>query len=539
MELAATILSVTFVLGFGVSLLRLPPLVGFLAAGFALNAYGIANVPLVDTAADLGVTLLLFAIGLKLDVRTLIAREVWVTTGVTLVVNVAAGLGLLSVLSLTGFGLATSAGAPSLAVVALGLAFSSTVFVVKVLEERGDAHAFYGRIAVGVLVVQDVVAVVFLTASTGHLPSPWALSLVLLWPATRAFRAVWGRLGHGEMQSMFGILMALVPGYLWFQSVGLKGDLGALVVGILLSTHPSATELSRALFHVKELLLIGFFLSIGMAGGLPTPAEAGVALVLLLLLPLKAVSYAMVLRLFRVRHRTGWFVGAALAQFSEFGLIVAAVGSEIGMLDQRWLVVLSLALSLGFVVSALLNGVGEEPIERLAARMAVQAPDRLHPEDRPADVSGAQALVIGLGRVGRNAYEQLSTVHGLQVVGLDSDVTRIEKLRARGIHTVEADGRDDDFFIRLTGREEVRVIVVALPSHGAEVVGSLRNQGYTGTIAMAARYEDGVDQALEAGADLAFNVFTATGLELADQAIRVSESPESTHTDPRPAPPSD
>ncbi len=521
---AATILTVTFALGFTASLLRLPPLVGFLAAGFVLNGMGFHDIPLIDTVADLGVTLLLFAIGLKLDVRTLMAKEVWLTTGLTLVINVSTGLGLLSVLSAAGYGLAHRESMGSLAIVALGLAFSSTVFVIKLLEERGDTHAFYARIAIGVLVVQDIVAVVFLTLTTGHLPSPWALALVLLWPAARLFRSIWGRLGHGEMQSMFGILMAVVPGYLLFELVGLKGDLGALIMGVLLASHPSATELSRSLFHVKELLLVGFFLSIGMAGGLPTWSQAGMALVLLLLLPAEALAYSVVLWTMRVRHRTGWLVGFGLAQFSEFGLIVADVGSEVGLVDPEWLVVLSLALSLGFVFSALVNGVGQPLVERLAEQMPAQNPNRLHPEDRPSDITGAEALVVGLGRVGRNAYARLHTTHGLNVVGLDSDVTRVEKLRDLGMRAVEADGRDEDFLVRLLGHDAVRLVVVALPTHCADVVHALRAQGFTGTIATADRYEDGVQEALAAGADMAFNAFAATGLELADQAIRAEDA---------------
>ncbi|PRC52674.1 potassium transporter Kef, partial [Mycobacterium sp. ITM-2017-0098] len=85
--------------------------------------------------------------------------------------------------------------------------------------ERGESHALYGRIAIGILVMQDIIAVVFLTATSGHLPSPWALAPVLLWPLTRILRMIWSRLGHGEMQSLFGIVMALVPGYALFSSV--------------------------------------------------------------------------------------------------------------------------------------------------------------------------------------------------------------------------------------------------------------------------------------------------------------------------------
>lgn len=522
METAAVILIVTFGLGYVASLLRLPPLVGFLGAGFALNALGYVQVPLIDSIAGVGVTLMLFGIGLKLDIRSLLHREVWLTATVHMAATVAASMGLLLVISLVGFSLLTDIDAASLAMLGLALAFSSTVFVVKLLEERGQGHAFYGRLSIGILIIQDIVAVIFLTASSGHLPSLWALSVVLLWPLTRLFRRLWGRLGHGEMQSLFGILMALVPGYLFFELVGLKGDLGALVMGVLLASHPSSSELSRALFHFKELLLVGFFVSIGLAGGLPTLQHIGLAALLLLLLPIKAVVLMLLLRLSRLRNRTGWLVALALMQFSEFGLIVVDVGADSGLIDSQWLIVLSVSVSFSFVVSAMLNSRGQL-IEQIAKRGPVQDPTRLHHEDQPADVTGAEALVLGMGRVGRSTYERLEDGYQLAVTGVDSDGGRVTKLGAQGVKIVEADASDPEFWDRLIGKEQVRMVIVAMPRHGANLsaVKSLREHGYTGTIAAVARYEDEVAHAKEDGADAAFNVYTGAGLELADQVMRI------------------
>jgi predicted Kef-type K+ transport protein len=145
--------------------------------------------------------------------------------------------------------------------IGFALSFSSTVFVVKMLEERSESQSIYGRIAIGVLVMQDIFAVIFLTASTGALPSPWAILLLGLIPLVPILRRLLDRLGHGEMQVLFGFLLALVVGYALFKSLGIKGDLGALVVGMLLSTHRSAPGLAKSLFNIKELFLVAFFLS--------------------------------------------------------------------------------------------------------------------------------------------------------------------------------------------------------------------------------------------------------------------------------------
>src|SRR6187402_245615 len=136
MAAAALYLGVALLGGFIAVLLRLPPLVGFLAAGFALGAGGAPQLPYLEAIADFGVVLLLFAIGLKLDVRTLLRREIWLTTVIHLAVSVAIALGFLGLLAVIGFGFVAGESLGALALIGFALSFSSTVFVVKVLDDR-------------------------------------------------------------------------------------------------------------------------------------------------------------------------------------------------------------------------------------------------------------------------------------------------------------------------------------------------------------------------------------------------------------------
>ena len=167
------------VLGFAATLLRLPPLVGFLAAGFVLGASDLPNLDFVQTLGDLGVAVLLFTIGLKLDPRVLARREVAGTAAIALVLLTTLSAALVVPLLLVGLWVdtVTPAGAVALC---FALSFSSTVVVVKLLEDRDDAASLYGRIAIGVLVAQDIAAVAYMTFSSEEPPSPWALSLVVL-----------------------------------------------------------------------------------------------------------------------------------------------------------------------------------------------------------------------------------------------------------------------------------------------------------------------------------------------------------------------
>jgi predicted Kef-type K+ transport protein len=504
--------------------LRLPPLVGFLAAGFVLNAMQVDHLPMLEVFADLGVTLMLFAIGLKLDVRILVRPQVWVTASVHLVGSVVIGGGLLLLGSVIGVGMLAGADLVTVALLALALSFSSTVFVVKLLEERGESQTLYGRVAVGILVIQDLVTVIFLTVANGHAPSPWALTLVGLVPLVWLLRKLWSRLGHGEMQSLFGIAVAIVPGYVLFTEVGLKGDLGALLMGVMLASHPSASELSRSLFHIKEILLVGFFVSIGLTG-LPDLPTIGVALLMLLLLPLQGIGYVMLLRLLHLRNRTSLLAGLALMNYSEFALIVVSIGVKADLLASAWLVEISIAVALSFVVAALFNSNGARLVERWALRMPRQDPESLLAEERPGNAQDAEVVILGMGRVGIAAYDRLAKEYSLHVLGVDSDGPRVEILKSEGRRVIEGDATDLDFWRRLQDHDSVRLALLAMPRHGAniEALRLLRSSGFRGKVAAVARYRDEVASAESHGVQAVFNVYSGAGLELADQIAGLDE----------------
>ena len=158
------------IFGFAATLLRLPPLVGFLAAGFALGASSLPNLEFVDTLGDLGVAVLLFTIGLKLNPRILARREVAGTAAITMLLLTSLSAALISILLILGLDVdtVTPAGAVALC---FALSFSSTVVVVKLLEDRDDAASLYGRIAIGVLVAQDIAAVAYMAFSSDEPPA--------------------------------------------------------------------------------------------------------------------------------------------------------------------------------------------------------------------------------------------------------------------------------------------------------------------------------------------------------------------------------
>lgn len=518
MAVVSSYLTAIFLCALVAVLLRLPPLVGFLAAGFALHALGVPELPALETVSDLGVTLLLFGIGLKLDARLLLRREVWLTALAHMATFAVLGAGVVKLLMLVVPFLDVG-GRHTMLVMGFALSFSSTVLVVKLLEERGETQSLFGRLAIGVLVVQDVAAVVFIAVSERQLPSPWAITLVGLWPLTRLMRWVWSRLGHGEMIAIFGIVAALVPGYALFDAVGLKGDIGALIMGMLLAGHPAATDLARTLFTVKELLLVGFFVGIGFAG-LPTWGHLLGAALLTVLIPLQGVGYSLLLRTFGFRRRTTSRAGIALANFSEFGLIVAAIATSVGWLEEDWLTIIALAVSISFVLSAAAMR-SDWLADRYAAQLPPDPPEhRSHPECRAVDVGDAQAVVLGMGRVGLSAAQQLSQIHGMRVVGVEQSRDKQEALAGCGVRIIEADAGDGTVWDSIAAHPGVELVVLALPSQESnlEVLRRARRCGYTGVTAAVARYPDHAQELREARADVVLQVYAGAGAQLADEA---------------------
>ena len=159
-----------FVCGYTLRLIEMPPLIGYLFAGFFLNFIGIEPIDSLDSLADLGITLMLFTIGLKLNIKDLLRQEVWVSSlshmglWTLLVGSILLLLSIMSVPFFTGLDL------KSAALISFALSFSSTVCIVKLLEENGEMQTRHGQLAIGVLAMQDIVAVLFLAFATGKVP---------------------------------------------------------------------------------------------------------------------------------------------------------------------------------------------------------------------------------------------------------------------------------------------------------------------------------------------------------------------------------
>jgi predicted Kef-type K+ transport protein len=509
-------IALAFFLGFLARLINLPPLVGFLATGFVLNYLGIAGGETLQKLADLGITLLLFTVGLKLNLKVLIRPQVWsVTILHTLIIITLFGAVIFG-LALTGISFFSGLDLKLSLMLAFALSFSSTVFVVKTLEEKGEMKSLHGRIAIGILVMQDLAAVFFLAASTGKIPSLWALLLFLFIPLRPLFHHFLQKTGHGELLILYGLVLALGGAEL-FELAGVKGDLGALVMGVLISTHSKSTEMAKSMLGFKDLFLVGFFLSIGMSGHFSLET----LLIGLLIVPfvfIKSSLFFILITRFKLRARTSLLATLNLTNYSEFGLIVVAIGVSNGWLDAQWLVVMAIALSLSFILSAPLNNIDDKLYSQFRTFwMKFQRKERL-PDDMLLDTHGSTIAIFGMGRVGTGAYDKMRERHGDTVVGIDFDNYRVNEHQSKGRKVLHGDPSDADFWEKIAQDHSIKLVMLALPNLQAnlDALEQLQRISFSGFIAATARFPDEVQLLKKSGATAVFNIYTEAGAGFAN-----------------------
>jgi len=490
----------------------LPPMVGFLVAGFVLHFLGVESDQFILVIADLGVTLLLFTIGLKLRIGTLIRPEIWATTTIHMITSIFVVTGILVGLGLGNMPLFNKLDFSGAVIVAFALSFSSTVFAVKTLEDRDSLVSRYGQVAIGVLVMQDITAVIFLAVATGKVPSVWAIGLLVLIPGRHLLGFILNNSGHRELFVIFGFVAAL-GGAALFEAVGMKGDLGALILGMLLAQHPRATELSKSLMSFKDVFLVCFFLMIGLMG-LPTWETAIAALVLLLVLPFKAALFFLLLTKFHLRARAATLGAGILGNYSEFGLIVAAIAISAGWLQDEWVIVVALALSASFIVASPINIFADTFYAKYIEFLQnFESVERLSGDENISLVNN-RILIFGMGRVGRAAYDEMCPHVENKVLGIDLDEAEVEKNVRDGRRVVLGDAIHPEFWSRLDDRHgEVEMILLAMPHHKSNIdaANRLRERGYTGPIVATALYPDQEEHLKENGVNEVYNLYAEAG----------------------------
>lgn len=490
----------------------LPALIGYLAAGFVLHEMGTTSGPLLEEIADIGITLLLFSIGLKLQPRNLLQTKVWGSTCIHMMIMLGTITPLLMVATHLLPGLTLPLNKALL--IAFALSFSSTVFAIQVMQERGEMSSRHASLAIGILLIQDIAAILFIAISTGKVPEWSALGLLLLIPLRPVIFRLLSLAGHSELFTLFGLALA-IGGVELFEAVGVKGDLGALILGALLAGSQKSKELSKNLLHFKDLFLVAFFVAIGLSGW-PEPELIVIAVLIGVLAPLKSPLYFWLMTRFHTPPRTALLSAVALSNFSEFGLIVIAITSKQGLLDSQWSAALSLTIAISFLLSSAMNmrihGFYYSWYHKLRGFQSA----RLQ-RSRP-DTSGVRVIVLGMGNIGAGAYDSLQAKYGNSVLGVDDSDQKLDNCRRHSRRAVAADASDPAFWT-CVDLAELEQVLLALTNHEEnKLVGKmLREQGYGGKITAIVRFDEEAKE-LEKYAISSFNLFAEAGSGFATHA---------------------
>ncbi|POZ51633.1 cation:proton antiporter family protein [Methylovulum psychrotolerans] len=508
MELELILVGTAYLAGLITSRLYFPPLVGYLIAGYVLHALGIHPDATLAHLADIGIQLLLFTVGLKLKLHSLLRREVLSVGGLHLLIVTAVSVGIFFALGghLSG-GL----------VLGISLAFSSTVLAIKVLEDNGELSTLYGRDVLSILILQDIVAIGLLAVTSGKQPTPWALGLLLL-PLLRpvAYRFL-NASRAAELKLLLGVSLALAGGML-AEKVSISSDIGALLMGVMLAGHPKTDELAAKLWGLKEAFLVAFFLQIGLTD-LPGYDELIQALWLLAALPLQGLLFFTLFLLVGLRARTAFISSLALMTYSEFALITASAVVDAHWLPPVWEATIGLAVALSLAVAAPLNRVSHRLFALLAPFLTRFERQTNHPDRLPGSVGIAEWLIIGMGRTGLSAYQAFCQ-QDKRVLGLDADPTVLEALLAEGRRVIYGDAEDNALWESLP-LNKIRGIILAVPDFELRALAitqlQLRQfQGHIGTVCLL----DDEEAKLRAlGADFVIHPFIEAGTQLAAQLL--------------------
>ncbi|CAA0105560.1 Iron transporter MagA [BD1-7 clade bacterium] len=478
--------------------LKQPLIVAFIAVGILVGPSALGWVQTndqVDLLAKMGIALLLFLVGLKLDIH--IIRSMGP-------VAVFAGLGQVLFTSVFGFLIALGLGLVVTAAVyvAVALTFSSTIIIVKLLSDKREIDQLHGRIAIGFLIVQDIVVILVMIAltalgeSSGQTLGQQAITILVngtlfLLGIAAMMRFVLTPLlrqlaKSSELLILFAIAWAVSLAALGVQ-LGFSKEVGAFLAGISIASTPYREVIGARLTSLRDFLLLFFFIDLGVGLDLSTLGAQVLPALLLSAFVLigNPLIVMVILGTMGYRKRTSFLAGLTVAQISEFSLILAALGlsqgyisaDTMGLITLVGLITISLSTYMIIYSEALYRYLSRwlSPFER---HLPTQSLD----EEGGNENASADAVIFGLGRIGTQLSEQFAS-NGCSVLGIDIDPQRIRQNRKTLIQAQFGDMGSPEFIAHLP-LESTRFVIATtreLPDILA-MISTLGDTGYQGEI---------------------------------------------------------
>ena len=438
--------------------LKQPPIIGYIFAGIILGPSFLSitnNIPGLEVFGEIGIAFLLFILGINLDVKSL--RQVGF-------ISAATGLGQIAFTSVLGYLLALAFGFSGAAAiyVATALTFSSTIIIVKLLNDRKEINSLHGRVAIGFLIVQDIVAVLalmFISAFAGSEQAILATLSITIVQAIIIFSVVIliskyllpYVLSYAskskEVLFVFSIAWCFIlAGF--FEYINFSLEIGALLAGLMLASTPYSYEIASKIKPLRDFFIITFFiilgsqLEIGLLGSY-LPAALAFSFLVLIGNPLIVMT---IMGLQGFSKRTSFMAGLAVSQISEFGLIIVALGLAVGHVSVD-ILNLATVIALTTILISSYCIIHADAIYNKINRFIPYYQRGVNPtEDKTSHAIGDfEVIVFGYEDMGKSVVEYLQA-HNKSFLIVDFDPNKVLKLQKQGLPAVFGDANDAEMY---------------------------------------------------------------------------------------------
>jgi len=541
-EIAALLVLAALTGFFGI-ILRQPLIVSFIAVGLLAGPSGLDVVhsdEQIDLLAELGIAVLLFLVGIKLDVKLIRSLGT---------VSLLTGLGQVAFTSIFGYfiGLSLGLGHVTSLYVAVALTFSSTIIIVKLLSDKREIDALHGQIALGFLIVQDLVVVLAMIVLSAigigagadggggatdvllALASGVALVALVVLFVRYVANPLTERLARApELLVIFAIAQAAMFAAIG-DLVGLGKEIGGLLAGVSLASTPYRETIAARLAPLRDFLLLFFFIALGATldlSVLGTYVTGAIVFSLFVLIGNPLIVLA-IMGAMGYRKRTGFLAGLTVAQISEFSLIFIAMGVSLGHVQQDALGLVTLVGLVTIAASTYMITYSHklyplfEPYLGVFERKGTprESADQAEFAGRDYDV-----LIFGLGRFGTAMGMRLAK-RGFRVLGVDFNPLAVRRWRELGLDAEYGDAGEPEF-VKDLPLAKAQWVVSTVPVHATglshedprnTLIQLIRMAGFRGRIAVTSQHKRDTEQLFAAGADIVLEPFQ----DAADRAVEL------------------
>lgn len=515
-ELAIILLLAAFLGGLG-QLLKQPLIVTFIALGIIVGPSVLNLVQSQDNIkllAEVGIAILLFIVGLKLDLRLI------KTTGKVALLT---GLGQVLFTSVIGYLIGLGLGFSGLHsfYIAVALTFSSTIIIVKLLSDKKEIDSLHGQIAIGFLIVQDLVVIlVMIVLSTisnaaessivENIGKTLLSMLFLIGGTAFVMRFVIPRLSFflarsQELLALFAIAWAV--GLAAFsQRIGFSPEVGAFLAGVSLASSPFRDNIGSRLISLRDFMLLFFFVHLGANLNLAVIGAQVVPAIWFSLFVLigNPLIVLVIMGIMGYRKRTSFLAGLTVAQISEFSLIFAGLGLQVGHLNEEIVGLITLVGLITIGLSTYLILYSAEIFSLISPALRIferKDPSRESRNElikqQPYDV-----IIFGIGRFGSGIAQKLDQHDDVNYLGIDFDPQLVKNWQESGKSVIYGDMEDVELLEYIPWNQASCIVsTIPDPQHSRHLIQNLRKSGYSGKIYLTAMVEKDIELLSKCEAD--------------------------------------